>query len=45
MGSTPRKPRAKSPSKVGQGKHPQKHQKITIFRNTDADRRRASIEA
>ena len=31
MGSKPRKPRAKSPSKVGQGKHPQKAPKNNYF--------------
>ena len=33
MGSQPRKPRAKSPSKVGQGKHPQKAPKNNYFAN------------
>ena len=31
MGSNPRKPRAKSPSKVGRGKHPQKAPKNNYF--------------
>lgn len=31
MGSKPKKPRAKSPSKVGQGKHPQKAPKRNYF--------------
>ena len=31
MGSTPKKPRAKSPSKVGAGKHPQKAPKRNYF--------------
>lgn len=31
MGSQPRKPRAKSPSKVGSGKHPQKAPKNNYF--------------
>jgi len=31
MGSPPRKPRAKSPSKIGQGKHPQKAPKNNYF--------------
>lgn len=33
MGSKPRKQRAKSPSKVGQGKHPQKAPKSNYFAN------------
>jgi len=33
MGSKPRKQRAKSPSKVGQGKHPQKAPKNNYFAN------------
>lgn len=33
MGFKPRKPRAKSPSKVGQGKHPQKAPKNNYFAN------------